>query len=192
MFDYKNATKKQLIDEFDRLRKITKDHGFLTKKEFFHLPEILMPEEDVIAISSGSLSSNQYNYTNSWLIVLTNSRIILLDKGLIYGVKQISIDLEKITSVGASTGIIFGNITITTSLSEFMITYVLKKSVVIFTNLVKQTIKSIAADSAQKQMPPASEENSLISQLERLANLKEKGILSEEEFNAQKAKLLNS
>lgn len=192
MFDYQNATRKQLEEEFDRLRKITNDHGFLTKKEFFHLPEILMPQEEVIAISSGSMSSNPYYFSNSWLIVLTNSRIILLDKGLIYGVKQISIDLEKITSVGASTGLIFGNITITTSLSEFMITYVLKKSVVIFTNLVKQTIKSIAADSTQKQMPSANDANNLISQLERLASLKEKGILSEEEFNAQKSKLLNS
>ena len=38
---------------------------------------------------------------------------------------------------------------------------------------------------------PASEED-IISQLERLGALKAQGILTEEEFEAQKAKLLNS
>lgn len=46
-----------------------------------------------------------------------------------------------------------------------------------------------AADSAPAQPAPVSQED-LISQLERLGALKAQGILTEEEFAAQKAKLL--
>jgi hypothetical protein len=48
-----------------------------------------------------------------------------------------------------------------------------------------------AADSAPAQQAPASQ-GDLISQLERLGALKAQGILTEEEFAAQKAKLLGS
>ena len=48
-----------------------------------------------------------------------------------------------------------------------------------------------AAGSAPAQQAPASQED-LISQLERLGALKAQGILTEEEFAAQKAKLLGS
>jgi len=40
--------------------------------------------------------------------------------------------------------------------------------------------------------PPAEGEQSLIDQLKQLGELKEQGILTEEEFAAQKAKLLNA
>ncbi|HET6529723.1 MAG TPA: SHOCT domain-containing protein [Actinoplanes sp.] len=39
--------------------------------------------------------------------------------------------------------------------------------------------------------PPAAPQPDLVSQLKQLAELKEQGILTEDEFNAQKAKLLN-
>ena len=42
----------------------------------------------------------------------------------------------------------------------------------------------------QYEQPPATPEDDVVSQLERLAALKEQGILTEEEFAAQKAKLL--
>ena len=42
----------------------------------------------------------------------------------------------------------------------------------------------------QYEQPPAAPEEDVVSQLERLAALKEQGILTDEEFAAQKAKLL--
>lgn len=71
-----------------------------------------------------------------------------------------------------------------------------------------QANKNMAAYSkaAQQQAPPAQQyapppekhyepaapsEDDIITQLERLGNLKEQGILTDEEFSAQKAKLLS-
>ena len=46
------------------------------------------------------------------------------------------------------------------------------------------------AQAQQVEQPSAAPEDDLITQLERLGALKDQGILTEEEFAAQKAKLL--
>lgn len=48
------------------------------------------------------------------------------------------------------------------------------------------------APAAAAPAPPAAGEQSMIDQLKQLGELKEQGILTEEEFAAQKAKLLAS
>jgi hypothetical protein len=45
---------------------------------------------------------------------------------------------------------------------------------------------------APQALPPAAPQESAIDQLKELAQLKEQGILTEEEFAAQKAKILDS
>ncbi len=49
-----------------------------------------------------------------------------------------------------------------------------------------------AAEPAPAAAAPAAGEESMIDQLKQLGELKEQGILTEEEFAAQKAKLLGS
>ncbi|WP_240725954.1 PH domain-containing protein [Escherichia sp. E4208] len=58
---------------------------------------------------------------NTWLITLTNQRVIFLDKGMIFGVKQVDISLRNIVSVGGKTGLIFGEIMISTSGQNYTI-----------------------------------------------------------------------
>ena len=43
---------------------------------------------------------------------------------------------------------------------------------------------------AEPEQPPASDANDSVSELEKLVSMKEKGLLSDEEFTAAKAKLL--
>ncbi|MFC5429591.1 PH domain-containing protein [Paraburkholderia denitrificans] len=150
-----------------------------------HLPKVLSDGEQVLAFSSGIMDAN------TWLITLTDRRIIFLDKGMIYGLRQAAIDLDKINAVSGETGLLFGKIAIEDAASQRMITNVLKKSVIAFTNKVrdaiearKQSLRSVTA-SAQ----PASDD--IVVKLERLAALLEKGILTQEEFVQQKARLLD-
>ena len=58
------------------------DDQFFTKKELKHLPEILREGEQLLAFTSGIMDGN------TWLISLTDRRIIFLDKGMIWGLKQ--------------------------------------------------------------------------------------------------------
>lgn len=184
MLDYKTATKDQLLAEFERLKKLSNDDGFFTKKEFLHFPQIAMPGEAPIAISSGLMDAN------TWLIILTNQRVIFLDKGMFFGVKQVAIDLSTISSVGGQTKILFGQIVIAAGGYTYTIEDVPKKNVIPFTNMVKQAMEDLRQGRASNANQPQTTINDPLEQLERLASLKEKGILTEEEFQAQKAKIL--
>ncbi len=89
-----------------RIKNMENVDRFGTRKEIKELPSILHPDEDLIYITSGFLDGN------TWLIACTNKRVIFLDKGLIYGLKQFEIPLDKINSIGHTKGIFFGKITI--------------------------------------------------------------------------------
>lgn len=184
MIDYKTASKNELLKEFERLKKVTNDTGAWTKKEFLHFPEIAMPDETPLAVSSGSMDGK------TWLIILTNKRVVFLDKGMIYGLKQIAVDLSSISSVGCQTKLLFGLILITAGGKNYSIEYISKKTVVPFTNLVKQAMEEAKHIHVSPVVQQAISSDDMVSKLERLAVLKEKGIITEEEFQDQKAKIL--
>ena len=133
MFDFKNASKSELKAEYKRIAAASGDDMFFTKRELHHLPKVLMGMEQVIAFSSGLMDGN------TWLIVLTDRRVLFLDKGWVYGLKQVAIPLDKITSVSGKTGIFFGTIEIQTS-EPRKITNVLKATVLPFTNMLQEAL----------------------------------------------------
>ncbi|EMC8779819.1 PH domain-containing protein [Providencia rettgeri] len=191
MINYKTASKDDLLKEYKRLSDVVGDTPVGTKKEFLHLPQILHSNEIPQAIASGSMENK------NWLLVLTNYRVIFLNKGMLFGLKQMDINLDNIVSVGGKTGMLLGDILIGTSGQNYTISNVSKKTVVPFTNLVNEARDKKKSINAEPQ--PTNSENlsntstdDLIAQLEKLASLKEKGVLSEEEFLQQKNKLLNS
>jgi hypothetical protein len=182
-FDYKNATKEELKKHYDEIAKKIGDDQFFTKKELNYLPEILSEGEEVLAFTSGLMDGN------TWLITLTNKRIIFLDKGMIYGLKQTIIPLDRINSVSGKTGILFGEIFIEDGAKERHIKNVWKKTVKPFTNLVMETIEQYK--NQKNTNHSSSKQDDPYEQLEKLANLKEKGIITEEEFNKAKQKILD-
>lgn len=185
MIDYKKASQQQLKEEYKRLSDVVSNVAFGTKKEFFHLPNILNENEQPLAVASGVMDGN------TWLITLTNQRVIFLDKGMLFGVKQVDVNLKDVVSVGGKTGLLLGSITISTSGQNYTIKDVAKASVIPFTNLVNATRNNL---SANQENPIAGKDDNadIVSQLERIAALKEKGILTEDEFQQQKQRLLNN
>lgn len=182
-FDYKNASPANLKAEYSRIAAEMGDDQFFTKKELNHLPQILADGEQILAFTSGLMDGN------TWLITLTDRRVIFLDKGMIYGLKQTTIDLDKVNAISGETGIFFGKIKIEDGAKERLIDNVWKKTVVKFTNKARDAME---ARKRLHQSPVQINHNAddLLSKLERLAGLKEKGILSQEEFIQQKTKLL--
>ena len=65
------------------------------------------------------------------------------------------------------------------------------KNVAAYSHAADEAHVQPAAQAPPPPPPPAPEED-VITQLERLGNLKAQGILTEEEFAAQKAKLLGT
>ena len=181
MFDYKNAQWEEAKGEYQRIAKEIGDDQFFTKKELKYLPEVLQEGEQVLAFSSGMMDAN------TWLITLTDRRIIFLDKGLIYGLKQSVIPLNKVNSISGKTGLILGEISITDGAGTRVIKNVWKKTVGPFTAKALKAIDSL--NETQKPVSAPSNDDR-IDKLERLAALKEQGILTEEEFANEKAKIL--
>ena len=181
MFDFKNASKVALARKYQKIAKEIGDDQFFTRKELAYLQEMLTDKEQVLAFTSGMMDGN------TWLIALTDRRIVFLDKGLIYGLEQTIINLDKVNAVSGKTGLLFGKITITDGAKDRTISNVLKKTVKPFVKKVQETIEASQAGAFQvaKKIDP-------YEQLEKLASLNEKGIISENEFVAAKKKILGT
>ena len=154
---------------------------FWTKKEIRALPEILEHGESIKAITSGLMNNA------TWLAVCTDRRIIFLNRGMFYGLRQIQIPLDRIQAIDHEFTIFFGSIRVWDGASAFTISMVLKGSILPFVKVTQEQLQ-IVRNLTKKSAQPLA--NDIASQLERLAALKDKGHLSEEEFQAQKRKLL--
>lgn len=157
---------------------------FWTKKEIRALPNILTNDESVKAITSGLMNNA------TWLAVCTEKRIIFLNCGMIYGVRQLQIPLDRVQSIDSEFSLVFGSITVWDGASAFTMSMILKNSIPPFVKVAQEQMQ-IARAMPGKPIIQKNEPTDIASQLERLANLKEKGHLTEEEFQAQKKKLLN-
>lgn len=181
MFDFKTATKEELQQEYKKMAKEMGDIRFFTKKELYYLPEILMDDESVIAFISGLMNRN------TWLIVLTDRRIIFLNKGMFYGLKQSIIDLDKVNAVSATTGLIFGKIIVTDGATDRVISRVWKKAVKNFTNKIQEALEIRKLTRTGQIL---DSHHGPYEQLEKIAELKERGLLTEEEFQIEKKRIL--
>lgn len=159
-------------------------HGYVfwTRKEIRALPGILEHDEPVKALTSGFINNA------TWLAVCTDRRVIFINRGMFYGIRQLQIPLERIQAIDYEGTIFFGSITIWDGASAFNVGMVLKSSIPPFVKATQEQMQIV-----KKQSQPnhnAQPANDIASQLERLASLKEKGHLTEEEFQSQKKKLL--
>jgi hypothetical protein len=156
---------------------------FWTKKEIRALPEILDDDERVIAITSGMRDST------TWLLVCTQRRLIFLNRGMFFGLRQIQMPLDRIQSIDHSSVIALGSISVWDGASSVSIGMVWKPSILPFVRVTEEAMFELR--KAQSR-PAASTTQPLdvASQLAKLAELKEKGHLTQAEFDAQKKKLL--
>lgn len=173
------TNKLDFINFSNALKNIPGYDAWGTKKEIKHLYSILYDEECVYSIASGVMGGN------TWLVACTNIRIIFVDCGLIYGVKQSEILIDKINSVSYKNGIILGEIQIQDGASVKIISNVQKYSTKPFVDAV---YKAINERKMKNNMPSSL---SVADEILKLKSLMDSGIITENEFNEQKRKLLN-
>jgi len=135
-FDFTTATRSELSTIWKAIAQEMGDDRFFTTKELDHLPKVLDSEEQVLAFSSG------LHKGNTWLIVLTGERILFLDKGMIYGLRTSSIELERVNNFDYEKGLMFGKISIGSNAEIYEITNVWKKTVEPFTRKLREAIKA--------------------------------------------------
>lgn len=152
--------------------------NYLGRKEINELPKILAESEIVDNIAQGTYNNGQ------GILVSTNRRLIFIDKGLLYGLKVEDFPLDKITTIQYETGLLLGEIKIHTSGNIAKIDNVEKATARNFSEFVRNKLSEPKETISQNTQP------NVLDQLEKLAKLKDNGILSDEEFKEQKKKLL--
>ena len=170
-----------------QLSRIKTAEIFGTKKEIQYLPEILSRDEQIRCLTSGMMEGN------TWLVVCTSKRVIFLDKGMFYGLKQSEIPLNKINSMTQSSGFFFGTISIWYGTKSLVMTNIKKKSIKYFvhhTNKAIEELEKSKREEANGSQGQSLHQDIVADELKKLASLKEQGVLTQEEFDQQKAKLL--
>lgn len=158
---------------------------FWTQKEIRALPEILADDEEIKALTSGFMDGA------TWLAVCTDQRLIFLNRGMFFGSREVILPLDRIQSIDHGFTIVFGFITVWDGASAFTISMVLKPSIPPFIKAAQHIMRELKRGKTSAPSPAPSAAIDIASQLERLAALKEKGHLTEEEFQVQKRKLLS-
>jgi hypothetical protein len=168
---------------------------FGTRKEINILPNHLQPEEIVFALSSGMMSqtetSNALDFgTNTWLAVLTSERFLFLDCALLSSSVDVqSVRHDRVQAVSSSQGWVFGKIMIDLGSRMIVVDNCLKASVGVFSDLGNKWLsvrvsKASVATHALVESP--------LDKLEKLGKLLAAGIVTEDEFNQAKTKILAS
>ncbi len=152
------------------------------KKELAELNNVLMPKEEIFAITNGTFNKHM------GILIATKKRLVFIDKGLFYGLKTQDFILDKILSIQFESSILSSSIKINASGSQAKIENVDKGIGKLFVDRVtlklseeKPTTQTVVVQQAQQ---------SVADQLEKLANLKMQGLLTDDEFQSQKNKLL--
>lgn len=177
-------TKEQVIEKIKNLNGASR---FFGKWEINELPKLLWENEEIMRLSDGF-----YN-EGIGIVVATNRRIIFINKGLL-SCQVEDFAYDKISSIQCNKGMIMGTLVIYTTGNRACIDNMGKEDAQYFADYVRARISQENQSSQYTQTQVQSQTNTedIVSQLERLAKLKEQGILSEEEFAQQKTKILNA
>lgn len=165
------------------IRSLSGAEKFLGRREIKELPSILWEDELPEKIVQG-----MYNNA-SGLLVATNKRLIFIDKGL-FSLKVEDFPYDKITSIQYSTGLLMGAIEIYASGNKAEIKGVSKDQVKPFAEYVRARITAPRSHASYEAATKAATDD-VITQIEKLAKLKEQGIITEDEFVTKKQNLLS-
>jgi len=181
---------KETIDAF------IKEIGFkpnMTKAELKELPNVLSPNEKLLRIIEGFLKKiHNRDINGHGIVFVTDKRVVFFRKSFIGTVTIEEIPVSKISSVSFRKGMMYASIAIITSGNEAVVEQCDKDEAKRFTENIQTLISGLGTPAPVAVAPLAAAASSTghLDQLEKLFDLKQKGILTEDEFTVQKAKLL--
>lgn len=169
----------------DQLKKANVTDKWFTKKEIKALPNILNNDEVIKYATSGLVDNNTV------FIVCTNARILFLDKGMFYGIKSTEIPLDMVNSVSYSKGLVLGNISITNGAKTTLVKQIKKETAPIMADTIKAQAKVYKQNLHNPQVQPQKQSmDDMIVDLKKLKTLVDSGVITKDDFDAKKKKML--
>ena len=153
-------------------------------RDFKALPEVLEEGECVYAVVSGMYERN------IGVVAITDRRVVFLDKGLINLTVEVFY-FTNLSSVRYHTGMALGEIILLTYGNEEKISSIANNQIQPLVSLINRQIhKSQQPNQEIPAVPQSVSVHSLADEIMKLAELKDKGIISDEEFDQLKAKVI--
>ena len=184
----RTQTRAKAITEALRLSGV--DTAMFGKWEVQALPDILEDGELPLAITSGSYEGTNSRSASIGVLVATDRRAVFVDKGMLGSLTVEDFPYSAIQSVEASTGMALGSIVIKSAGGSEKISGINKGSTHELANLIRSKAREFQATSAMATATAVAPPVSTADELLKLAQLRDAGVLTDEEFAAQKAKLL--
>lgn len=153
-------------------------------KELKVLAEILREDEMLEYVAQGL-------YKNGLgLLCATSKRLLFIDKGF-FSLKMEEFPLKSVSSVSFESGMMYGKIKIYASGNNAEISNIDKGSAKVFADIARNLIDGRDVSKNKTQSEKNSDKDvDVYEQLEKLAALKDKKIITEAEFQAKKSQLL--
>ncbi len=178
--------KKRLKEIKNQMKQVNANLSVFTRGEIKELPHILGLEEPILAITDAQF----LNTVDAGILLVTPKRIVSVSKAMFKPVKVSEFTNETINEVSFVKNFISPVIKIHTNekIVEFECFYD-KQDAEIFYGFIEKIYNKEKFQKQQDTIKAVSTDT-VLEQLEKLAQLRENGILTEEEFAEQKQKLL--
>lgn len=155
---------------------------FGTKKEVKALPELLDEDEIVLYATSGFVDKGTV------LVVITDKRLVFVNRGLIYGTDFKEISFDHVNAVSYSKGIALAKVSITNGANVTLIEQVSKNNAPILVQKLKYAIEQ--QETASTHVTVDNSGDNSVNNLRNLKQLLDDGVITQEDFDAKKKQIL--
>lgn len=157
-------------------------------KHFSIIEKNLSADEDILMTFIGIHNyKSATKHDNNFAYAITNKRILMAQKKVIGEVFQVVL-MDNLNDITLQTGIVFGVITIDTFKEKFNVA-IAKNEAQNINNKIHEIIYLARNKATNIQQ---QSKKSVVEQLKELKELLDMGILTQDEFNSQKVKILNN
>jgi hypothetical protein len=157
------------------------------KRDIRKLPEYLNDGERVLAMTGGRVANNL------GLLVATDRRALFISEGIINHSFE-DFPYDRITTITSSRGMVLGKIVVHTGGAARVVDQVAKGEAEAVAAVIRERVEAATRQRNQPSPTLAQPTNgqpiSIASELRELAELRDAGVLTPEEFATQKARLL--
>ncbi len=168
----------------EQISAIPDPYIFWTRKEIRNLPKVIDDHEKIVGLTSGMVDGK------TWLAVCTTRRLIFLNCRMFIGMEQIQMPLDRVQSIDHQFTLFFGSISIFDGVNVFYMRMIRKSAILPFVKATEEAMFTFRHGQTTAGVTVKTESADVATQLSKLAELKEKGYLTDEEFQTQKRKLL--
>lgn len=174
------TTKARIKEQIARLGKVSL---WGVRKEVQDLYKKIDENEEIV----GLLRAFTLELT-SVLLVATEKRLFILDRRVFYGSSNKEISYLTIANVRNQTGLFFGDLIIDDQGEDHRFIYAYKSDLRKFADVLGDKV----GEYREKSVEANNQYLSTADELKKLWDLKEKGVITEEEFRDQKRRLITS